>query len=300
MSFPLTRRAVIAAGFTTALIRTSHTQARASAPALAFDALEMQHGGRLGIAALDTGSRRRLAYRADQRFPMCSTHKFQTVAAILSRVDDGQVSLDRKLPYSSDDLVAYAPVAKEHLAEGFLTVEAACAAAIRWSDNTADNLLLGLLGGPAGWTRYARSLGDQVSRLDRPEPALNSGLPDDPRDTSSPAAMVGALDTVLLGTTLSAASRGRLEAWMMDGRVSDTLLRAAVPAGWRVGDKSGSGERGSRNDIAILRPPRTNPFTDAPILVAIYYTGSTEPLAARESVVAEAGRIILGALADRG
>lgn len=299
MSLLLSRRAVIAAGFTAALIRSSHTQAQASDPAQAFAALETQHGGRLGIAALDTGSRRRLAYRADERFPMCSTHKFQTVAAILSRVDHGQMSLDRKLPYGRDDLLAYAPVAKEHVEEGFLTIEAACAAAIQWSDNTADTLLLGLLGGPAGWTRYARSLGDQVSRLDRLEPALNSGIPDDPRDTSSPAAMVGALDTVLLGTALSAASRARLEAWMLAGKVSDTLLRAAVPAGWRVGDKSGSGERGSRNDIGILRPPRTNPFTDAPILVAVYYTGSSEPLAARESAVAEAGRIIVGALAAR-
>jgi beta-lactamase class A len=299
MSLLLTRRAVVAAGFAAALIRSSHTQAQTSEPAQAFAALETQHGGRLGIAALDTGSRRRLAYRADERFPLCSTHKFQTVAAILSRVDHGQMSLDRKLPYSRDDLLAYAPVAKEHVEDGFLTVEAACAAAIQWSDNTADNLLLGLLGGPAGWTRYARSLGDQVSRLDRLEPALNSGIPDDPRDTSSPAAMVGALDTVLLGTALSAASRARLETWMLAGKVSDTLLRAAVPAGWRVGDKSGSGERGSRNDIGILRPPRTNPFTDAPILVAVYYTGSSEPLASRESVVAEAGRIIVGALAAR-
>ena len=299
MSLQLTRRALIAAGFTAALTRISHTQAQAPAPAQAFAALEAQHGGRLGIAALETGTRRRIGYRADERFPMCSTHKFQTVAAILSRVDHGQLSLDRKLPYRSDDLVAYAPIAKEHLEEGFLTVEAACAAAIQWSDNTADNLLLGLLGGPEGWTRYARSLGDQISRLDRIEPALNTGVPDDPRDTSSPMAMLGALDTVLLGTALGRSSRARLEAWMLGGKVSDTLLRAAAPAGWRVGDKSGSGDRGSRNDIAILRPPHTNPFTDAPILAAVYYTGSAEPLAMRESVVAEAGRIILGALADR-
>jgi beta-lactamase class A len=136
-----------------------------------------------------------------------------------------------------------------------------------------------------------------VSRLDRLEPALNSGIPDDPRDTSSPAAMVGALDTVLFGTVLSRTSRARLEAWMLDGKVSANLLRAAVPEGWRVGDKSGSGERGSRHDIGILWPSRANPFTDAPILVAVYYTGSAEPLAVRESVVAEAGRIIIGALA---
>ncbi len=292
-----TRRAVLAAGFALALTRASHTRAQAPSPEQAFAALETQHGGRLGVAAFDTGSGRRLACRADERFPLCSTHKFQTVAAILSRVDRGALSLDRKLPYGRADLLDYAPIAKAHVEDGFLTVEAACAATIQWSDNTADNLLLDLLGGPAGWTRYARSLGDQVSRLDRREPALNSSLPDDPRDTSSPAAMVGALDTVLLGTALKPSSRARLEAWMMGGRVSDALLRAAVPAGWRVGDKSGAGERGSRNDIGILRPPRSNPFTDAPILVAVYYTGSAAPMAVREGVVAEAGRIVIGALA---
>ncbi len=148
MPLSLTRRAVLAAGFTAALARPSHTQAQASTPVQGFAALEYKHGGRLGVAALDTGSRRQLAYRAEERFPMCSTNKFQAVSAILSRVDRGQLSLDRKLPYGQGDLQAYAPIAKAHLEAGFLTVEDACAAAIQWSDNTADNLLLGAIGGP--------------------------------------------------------------------------------------------------------------------------------------------------------
>jgi beta-lactamase class A len=292
MSLLMTRRALVAAGCAAALTRLSPSRAQASSPVQAFAALEAKHGGRLGIAALDTGTRRRLAYRQGERFPMCSTHKFQTVAAILTQIDRGQLRFDRALPYGSADLLAYAPVATKYFEAGFLTVEEACAATIQWSDNTADNLLLGLLGGPPGWTRYARSLGDEVSRLDRLEPALNSALPDDPRDTSSPAAMIRALDLVLLGKALSPASRERLEGWMLDGKVSSRLLRAAVPAGWRIGDKSGAGERGSRNDIAILRPPGR-----APILASVYYTGSAEPFETREDVVAEAGRIIIGALA---
>lgn len=294
MAFELTRRAVIAGGFAAPLARSCHTLAQALPQAQSFGALEAQHGGRLGVAALHTGSRRRLAHRSSERFPMCSTHKFQTVAAILAQIDQGKLSLDRKVAYGADDLLAYAPVTKAHVADGSMTVEALCAATIQWSDNTADNLLLRLIGGPAGWTRYVRWLGDQVSRLDRLEPALNSAIPDDPRDTSTPAAMVGALDTVLLGKVLSEASRSRLEAWMLDGKVSSNLLRAAVPEGWRVGDKSGSGELGTRNDIGILLPPAT--IGHAPILAAVYYTGSTAPLALRESVVAEAGRLVVAAL----
>lgn len=250
-------------------------------------ALEAENGGRLGVSVLDSGIGRRLDFRSDERFALCSTHKFLTVAAILEQVDRGEMRLDRKVALSHADLLSYAPIAKRHVDAGFMTVEALAAAATQWSDNTAGNLLLALLGGPEGWTRYARSLGDSVSRLDRIEPDLNSAAPGDPRDTTSPAAMVRALDAVLLGKALSTASRTRLETWMFDSTITNTLLRAGMPDGWRVADKSGAGGNGTRNDIGMITRPGA-----PPLLAAVYYTQAPGDMASRDRVLAAAGRII--------
>jgi beta-lactamase class A len=285
-------RSLITAGIAIASIASAH--ARSGRPKIGttaalndLAALEAERGGRLGVSVLDTGTRRRLAFRADERFAMCSTHKFLTVAAILQQADRGEMSLDRKVSFTRADLLSYAPITKQHVDAGFMTVDALAAATSAWSDNTADNLLLALIGGPAGWTRYARSLGDSVSRLDRIEPALNSAIAGDPRDTTSPAAMVRNLDAVLLGKALSDASRTRLETWMFDGTITGTLLRAGMPKGWRVADKSGSGENGTRNDIGMITRPGA-----APLLAAVYYTQAPGELAARERVLADVGRII--------
>jgi beta-lactamase class A len=286
------RRSLITAGIAIASIASAH--ARSGRPKIGttaalndLAALEAERGGRLGVSVLDTGTRRRLAFRADVRFAMCSTLKFLTDAALLQQVDRGEMSLDRKVSFTRADLLSYAPITKQHVDAGFMTVDALAAATTAWSDNTADNLLLALIGGPAGWTRYARSLGDSVSRLDRIEPALNSAIAGDPRDTTSPAAMVRNLDAVLLGKALSDASRTRLETWMLDGTITGTLLRAGMPKGWRVADKSGSGENGTRNDIGMITRPGA-----APLLAAVYYTQAPGELAARERVLADVGRII--------
>lgn len=258
----------------------------------ALATLEAERGGRLGVSVLDAGTRRRLDHRADERFPMCSTHKFLTAAAVLDRVDRGALELDRKVAFTSADLLAYAPIVRQHVEAGRMTVEALAAAATAWSDNTADNLLLALLGGPAGWTRHARSLGDGVSRLDRIEPALNTGIPGDPRDTTSPAAMVRNLDAILLGTALSQDSRARLESWMLDSPVTGALLRAGLPKGWRVADKSGAGDNGTRNDIAMIVRPGA-----APLLAAVYCTQVPGDLAARDRLLADTARIVARAFA---
>lgn len=250
-------------------------------------ALEAKRGGRLGVSVLDTGTWRRLDYRADERFAMCSTHKFLTVAAILQRVDRGDLSLDRKVGFTRADLLAYAPITKQHVDAGVMTVDALAAATTAWSDNTAANLLLALLGGSAGWTRYARALGDGVSRLDRIEPALNSAIPGDLRDTTSPAAMVRDLDVVLLGEALSDASRKRLESWMFHSTITNTLLRAGMPEGWRVADKSGAGENGTRGDIGMITRPGATP-----LLAAVYYTQAPGDMANHDRVLADVGRII--------
>jgi len=253
----------------------------------AFAALEKQSGGRLGVAAVDKASGTRLAYRADERFAMCSTFKLLAAAAVLARVDKGELKLDKSIPYGKADLLSYAPVTKEHVAEGHMTLGDLCAAAVGVSDNTAANLILKEIGGPAGWTAYARALGDTTSRLDRTEPELNIAVAGDARDTTTPAAMLGNLDALLIGDALKGASRKQLEDWMLAGTVTGPLIKAGVPKTWQVADKSGSGANGTRNDIGVLYRPNT-----APILVAIYTTGSPLDLKGQNKVIADAAALI--------
>ncbi|MEO7165728.1 MAG: class A beta-lactamase [Spartobacteria bacterium] len=250
-------------------------------------AVETRIGGRLGVAALETGSGRRIAHGASERFPMCSTFKFLAAAAVLHRVDINEEKLDRVISYTEADLLEYAPAAKEHLREGGMTVGALCAAAITLSDNTAANLLLKTIGGPAGFTRYARTLGDKETRLDRIEPDLNSARPGDERDTTTPAAMLGDLRALLLGDALSASSRAQLDTWLAANTTGGSMIRAGLPNDWKVGDKTGRGAEGSTNDIAIIRPPGR-----AHILLTVYSVGSTASPAERTAAVAEVARIV--------
>ncbi|MGH6798838.1 MAG: class A beta-lactamase, partial [Roseiarcus sp.] len=229
--------------------------------------IEEREGGRLGVFVRDAGTGSALEHRADELFPMCSTFKLLAAAAALKRVDEGAERLDRKIAYGSSDLLDYAPIAKAHVADGGMTLADLCAAAIEWSDNTAANLVLQAIGGPAGLTQFARSLGDSVTRLDHNEPGLNAATPGDERDTTSPRAMAEDMRQVLLGEALSEASRRQLEAWLVDDKVGDKRLRAGLPPSWRIGDKTGSGDHGTANTIAIIRPPGR-----APIIAAVYYT----------------------------
>jgi beta-lactamase class A len=230
-------------------------------------AIERQIGGRLGVAVLDTGSGRRIEYRATERFPMCSIFKFLLAAAILQQRE--REPLDRRLPYGAADLLEWAPVTRKHLSEGGMTVRDLCAAAIEYSDNTAGNLLLRAIGGPSRLTAHIRGLGDPVTRLDRPEPSLNSAVAGDQRDTTTPGAMVSNLELLLLGNRLSSASRSQLAGWLEANTTGAKRIRAGLPPDWRVGDKTGTGENGAAGDIAIVRPPER-----APILIAIYLVGS--------------------------
>ena len=213
--------------------------------------IEAAVGGRVGVFALDTGSGRTLAHRQDERFAMCSTFKWTLVAAILVRVDRGECSLDERVRYGRGDLLEHAPVTTAHLAHGGMTVEALALAAITVSDNTATNLLLGKVGGPAGLTGMFRQLGDPVTRLDRNEPTLNEHAPGDPRDTTSPRAMVGLMRQVLCGDVLSRTARERLLGWLRACETGTNRLRAGLPRGWTVGDKTGTGRRSAVNDVAI-------------------------------------------------
>ncbi|TBR29951.1 MAG: class A beta-lactamase, partial [Reyranella sp.] len=269
-----------------------------SVPAVADDTisalreLERRNGGRLGVALLDTASGRRVAHRGDERFPMCSTFKFLAAALMLARVDRGEERLDRRVVFAESDLVPYSPATKEHAGPGGMTVDAICAAAMTLSDNTAGNLMLASFGGSAGLTAFVRGLGDPMTRLDRIETELNEGAPGDPRDTTSPLAMLGTMQKLVAGNVLSAGSRERLIGWLVANKTGDKRLRAGLPASWRVGDKTGTGGNGSANDIAVAWPPGR-----APVFIAAYYTGSTISDEARSAAIAEAGRIAAAGLA---
>jgi len=273
----------LATGCATA--RSSKTEAARDRTA---DDIEATVGGRVGLFALDTGTGRTLSHRAEERFAMCSTFKWVLAAAILSEVDKGHLSLDQRVPYGAADLLEYAPVAKAHAAEGAMTVEALAAASVTLSDNTTANLLLAKVGGPAGLTQFARTLGDSVTRFDRTEPTLNSNLPGDPRDTTSPRAMVGLLRRLLVdGDALSTASRARLMSWLRGCQTCSRRLRAGLPATWAVGDKTGSGSAGAINDVAIATPPDR-----APILIACFTSFSAAPLSTLEAAHADIGRLM--------
>jgi len=263
--------------------------ARATTPASSFEAelaaLERRYGGRLGVAMLDTGSGRRVGYRAGERFMMCSTGKLLAVGAVLARVDRGAERLDRRIVFGRDAILGYAPVTRRHVGAPGLTLAELCRAAITVSDNTAMNLLLARLGGPVSVTAFARALGDAVTRFDRTEPSLNVPAPDGVSDTTAPEAMLGDLRALLLGTALSASSRARLATWMQHCATGRDQLRAGMPAGWRVGDKTGSGAT-QANDVAVAWPPGR-----APLLVAAYYEGPDGQTVGRKAALARVGAL---------
>lgn len=223
---------------------------------------------------------------------MCSTFKLLAVAAMLARVDAGKESLERRVRISPADILSYAPFAKDHVGDSGMSVAELCEAAMIVSDNTAANLLLRGLGGPADLTAYAKSLGDAQTRLDRIEPDLNEAVPGDPRDTTTPAAMLADLHALAVGDALLPASRELLIRWLIHNKMGDARIRAGVPADWRVGDKTGSGEHGTTNDVGILWPAGRKP-----LLVCVYLTESSRSGDERAAVIASVARAIAGAVA---
>lgn len=284
-----TRRDVVSSGV--AFILASPCMARAatfdSSIVKALRRLEQKFGGRLGVAAIDSHAMRTISYRGDERYAMCSTFKFLAVAATLQRVDHGHDRLDRKVAFGKHDLLDYAPIARQHLASGSMRVDVLCMGAIEYSDNTCANLLLAALGGPQAVTQFVRSIGDPFTRLDRNEPSLNSSVPSDPRDTSTPLAYAQDMNAILLGGALSKGSKSRLINWMVANTTGAKRIRAGMPQGWLIGDKTGTGDNGSTNDEAIVWPPHRKP-----VVISAFYTGSNAARAAREAVLAETGRIV--------
>ncbi|MEH6951667.1 class A beta-lactamase [Nitrobacter sp. NHB1] len=254
--------------------------------------LETESGGRLGVALLDTGTGQCVGHRMDERFPMCSTFKVLASGAVLHGVDAGKESLARRIYFSEADLVAHSPETHERVGPVGITVAELCKAAITLSDNTAGNLLLASLGGPQGLTAFVRKLGDDVTRLDRIETALNEAAPGDPRDTTTPNAMASDLRALVVGDVLSTKSRAQLVAWLAANTTGSKRLRAGLPAGWRAGDKTGTGERGTANDVAVVWPPDR-----APMIVTAYLTGAAVSADRQNAVMAAVGRAVTTALA---
>ena len=287
----LTRRHVIAA-LGAVMAVPGHAATPSTDPALA--ALERASGGRLGVAILDTATGLITGHRLDERFGMCSTFKLPLAAVILREIDAGRLRSDRWVPYGADDLQNYAPVTRANLARGGMTVLALAEAAQTTSDNTAANLLVSLLGGPAAFTAKLRAMGDPVSRLDRYEPAMNLVLPGEVHDTTTPRGMAQGMRAHLVGNALRPAARARLIGWMIDTETGARRLRAGLPAGWRAGDKTGSSWNETTmvdkvNDVAIVWPPRR-----APLIVTAYLDGASMSKSMRpedETILADVGRI---------
>jgi beta-lactamase class A len=299
----LTRRAV--AGVLAALALVPLTACgEATAPAAAasspsalqrrstaseFTGLERKFDARLGVYALDTGTGREVVHRADERFAYASTFKALAVGAVLRKHSvDG---LDKLITYSRADLVSHSPVTERHVDTG-MTLRALCAAALRHSDNTAANLLFDELGGPRGLDRALADLaGDDVTRMVRRETELNAAVPGDPRDTSTPRALAGDLRAFLLGDVLKGDERALLTHWMRTNSTGGNLIRAGVPRDWTVADKSGGGGYGTRNDIAVVWPPK-----GAPIVMAIMSSRGTRDAAYDDALVAKAASVVAEAL----
>ncbi len=258
----------------------------AVSPIPALEAYEQASGGRIGVYAENLATGAKITWRADERFVMCSSFKASLAALVLARIDRGQDHLDRVIPYGPKDLQEYAPTARKHLAQGSMSVDDMCAAAVEYSDNTCANLLLARVGGPAALTAFWRSIGDAVTRLDHNEPMLNRSPPGDPHDTTTPAAMAGNLHRFVLGKVLSPGSRQRLTGWMLDCQTGDNRLRAGLPKAWRVGDKTGNNGEDAAGDIAVAWPER-----GGPVLICAYTRGGSPTSAQLEAVFTEIGRM---------
>lgn len=245
-------------------------------------------GGRLGVAAIDTGTGRELRFDADSLYSMASTFKFPLAGAVLALADQGKLSLEEKLPIPPGRLLDNSPAVERYRGEGSLSIVRLCSAIVELSDNSGANMLLRRIGGPEALTRFIRGCGDTVTRLDRYEMELNSNLPGDPRDTTSPAAMAGLARTLVLGDRLSEQSRRHLSTWLTKAVPGPDRLKAGLPSPpWLVGHKTGTGANGAVNDVAIAWRSGKSP-----IVIASYQSGGTAAHAARFAAHAAVGRLV--------
>jgi beta-lactamase class A len=254
-------------------------------PRFSFEVISLQVDGDLGVSVLDTETGRASGWDETSTYPLNSTFKFLLAGAVLQRVDRGQERLDRQIAVRSSDIVAWSPIAKEAVG-GNMSLRSLCEAAMTRSDNAATNLLLRSVGGPEALTATLRNMGDPVTRIDRYETEMNDVPPGDLRDSSTPSQMLKTMETLLLGNILTARSKEQLAAWMIANTTGGARIRAGVPSGWTVGDRTGTGPRGETATIAAIYPPNRKP-----LLMTIYIRGSSRNRDAQESTHAELARI---------
>lgn len=247
----------------------------------AIEAIEAQIGGRVGLAAKNLSTGEIFSNRGDERFAFCSSFKWLLGALILAKVDAGEESLSTELPFGRDDILSHSPVLGPALERGSMTLVELCAATTMTSDNAAANLLIRHLGGPESFTAQLRAFGDEVTRLDRYELELNEAAAGDPRDTSSPHAMLGTMERFLFGDLLTTDSRNLLRSWMIDATTGLTRLRAGMPEGWIAGDKTGTNLTNMNNDIAFAIPPEE---ASGAILI-VSYLDAPDPFSAERNAV---------------
>ncbi|MEV5303429.1 class A beta-lactamase [Amycolatopsis methanolica] len=256
----------------------------APAPRVDFADLEARFDARLGVYAIDTGTGREIAHRADERFNYASAIKSLLAGAVLRR----NVDLDKVVAYTDADVQPNSPVTKDRRS---VTVREAAEAALLQSDNTAANLLFAEVGGPAGLAAVLRDIGDTTTHPDRLEVELNSAIPGDVRDTSTPRAMAGSLRAFLLGEALPADKRDLLAGIMRRNKTGTELIRAGVPSEWPVADKTGTGDYGTRNDIGVIWPPGRTP-----IVLALMSSRATADASYDNKLLAEATSRVMNAL----
>ncbi|MFH9352465.1 class A beta-lactamase [Kitasatospora sp. NPDC017646] len=255
----------------------------------AFEGLEQRFGARLGVVAVDTGSGREVAYRSDERFAFASTIKSLLAGALLRGATDEE--LDKVVTYRQEDVLTWAPITSQHVATG-MKVRDLAAAAIEYSDNTAANLLMAELGGPEAVQRTLRELGDPTTNVNRTEPTLNEATPGDPRDTSTPRAFAADLRRYVLGDVLAEDRRRLLTDWLVGNTTGAPFIRAGVPADWRIGDKTGNGGYGTRNDVAVAWPPGGR----SPIVLVVLSDRGKPDATSDDALIAEATKAVVTAL----
>ncbi|WP_347929523.1 class A beta-lactamase [Pseudomonas helvetica] len=295
MKYSPSRRSLLKAGLTLPLITLvvpAWANASAADKPLAelykkLAELENSAKGRLGVALINTANGHEIQYRGGERFPFCSTFKLMLAAAVLHKSMAEPGLLEKHIAYAEADLLSYAPIAKQNLKQG-MSVAQLCGATLQYSDNTAANLLIKEMGGVAAVNQFAKGLGDPAFRLDRREPELNTAIPDDQRDTTTPAAMAASVQKVVLGDALATPQREQLVTWLKGNTTGDASIRAGTPTGWIVGDKTGSGDYGTTNDVAVLWPQ-----TGAPVVLAVYFTQHQKDAEARRDVLASATRLVM-------
>ncbi len=283
----------MAATVSMAIAMSSRVFARSPDTPAALRSIEARSGGKLGVCFVDTHDGQHVGHRIDERFGMCSSFKLPLAAVVLSDADHGRLRLDEVIPYTRADVIDHSPVAQSNLGKGGMTIEEMARAAQEQGDNTAANLLLKRLGGPAAFTAALRRMGDRITKLDRFEPEMNNVQPGEEHDTTTPYAMAQLLSRILTGSLLKSASRDKLIGWMIATETGTARLRAGLTKGWRAGDKTGScwGKDAPNriNDVAIAWPP-----SGAPFIITAYFVSPVLADSLRDedqAVLADVGKV---------